>query len=280
MTPLAARNPRVQRVRRLARRRRERVDERAFVLEGPHVVEAALEAGIELEAVFHEVGADAALMDRARASGVDVHELEPGTLARVTDAVTPQPVLAVAPWCDVPLEAVLAAAAPGDGLARPLVVLLEVRDPGNAGTLLRTAEASGAAGVVVAGQSVDVFNPKCVRASAGALFHLPVALVADVTSALTTLHEAGLRTIGTAADGPVDYDRCDLTGPVALLLGNEAAGLPAGVQAAADQVVSIPIEGRAESLNVAAAGAVLCFEAARQRRAGGANPSSAATARP
>ncbi len=80
--------------------------------------------------------------------------------------------------------------------------------------------------MVVAGQSVDVFNPKCVRASAGALFHLPVALVADVTSALTTLHEAGLRTIGTAADGPVDYDRCDLTGPVALLLGNEAAGLP------------------------------------------------------
>ena len=279
MTPLAARNPRVQRVRRLARRRRERVDERAFVLEGPHVVEAALAAGIELEAVFHEAAA-VDLADRARALGVAVHELEPGTLARVTDAVTPQPVIAVAPWCDAPLGAVLGAACPDRGAVRPVVVLLDVRDPGNAGTLLRTAEASGAAGVVVAGQSVDVFNPKCVRASAGALFHLPVALVGDVASALAALHEGGLRTIGTAADGPIDYDHCDLTGPVALLLGNEAAGLPAGVQAAVDQVVAIPIEGRAESLNVAAAGAVLCFEAARQRRAGGAIPSSVATGHP
>ncbi len=280
MTPLAARNPRVQRVRRLARRHRARLDERAFVLEGPHVVDAALAAGIELEAVFHEPGADGELLDRARGGGVDVYELEPGTLARVTDAVTPQPVLAVAPWCDVPLEAVLAAAPPEDGPARPLVVLLDVRDPGNAGTLLRTGEASGAAGVVVAGQSVDVFNPKCVRSSAGALFHVPVALVPDAGEALSRLRAAGLRIIATAASAELAYDRCDLTGPVALLLGNEAAGLPAEVQARVDEVVAIPIEGRSESLNVAAAGAVLCFEAARQRRAGGPNQGTAATARP
>lgn len=280
MTALAARNPRVQRVRRLARRHRERVDERAFVLEGPHVVEAALAAGIELEAVFHEADAAVDLADRARALGVAVHELEPGTLARITDAVTPQPVVAVAPWCDSPLDAVLGAARPDDGEPRPVVVLVDVRDPGNAGTLLRTAEASGAAGVVVAGQSVDVFNPKCVRASAGALFHLPVALVADVTAALTTLRSGGLRTVGTAADAALAYDHCYLTGPVALLLGNEAAGLPAEVLAEVDQVVAIPIEGRAESLNVAAAGAVLCFEAARQRRAGGANPGPTVTGRP
>lgn len=280
MTLLSARNPRVQRVRRLARRHRARVDERAFVLEGPHVVDAALDAGVPLELLLHEVGADAALVERAQETGVEVHELEPGTLARVTDAVTPQPVVAVAPWCDGTLDEVLAAARPDAGVARPVVVLLDVRDPGNAGTLLRTGEASGAAGVVVAGRSVDVFNPKCVRASAGALFHVPVALVPEPRAALDALRAAGLRTIATAASADLAYDRCDLTGPIALLLGNEAAGLPAEIQAEVDDVVGIPIEGRAESLNVAAAGAVLCFEAARQRRAGGPNGGPAADRRP
>lgn len=280
MTLLSARNPRVQRVRRLARRHRARVDERAFVLEGPHVVDAALSAGVPIEVLFHEAGADAGLLARARAAGVEVHELEPGTLARVTDVVTPQPVVAVAPWCDAPLEAVLAAARAEGGPARPVVVLLDVRDPGNAGTLLRTGEASGAAGVVVAGHSVDVFNPKCVRASVGALFHLPVALVPDAGEALAGLRSTGLRVIATAASAHLAYDHCDLTGPIALLLGNEAAGLPPEVQSGVDEVVGIPIEGRAESLNVAAAGAVLCFEAARQRRSGSPNGGPTADRRP
>ena len=280
MILLSARNPRVQRVRRLARRHRARVDERAFVLEGPHVVDAALSAGVPIEALFHEAGADAGLLARARAAGVEVHELEPGTLARVTDVVTPQPVVAVAPWCDSPLEAVLAAARAEGGPARPVVVLLDVRDPGNAGTLLRTGEASGAAGVVAAGHSVDVFNPKCVRASVGALFHLPVALVPDAGEALAGLRSAGLWVIATAASAELAYDRCDLTGPIALLLGNEAAGLPPEVQSGVDEVVGIPIEGRAESLNVAAAGAVLCFEAARQRRSGSPNGGPTADRRP
>ena len=235
------------------------------MLEGPHVVASALDAGIEVEELFFEAGADQALVARARQAGIAVHELERGTLARITDAVSPQPVLAVAPWCTADLDAVVGG---GADLRRPVVVLHELRDPGNVGTLLRTAEASGAAGVVICGQSADIFNPKCVRASAGALFNLPVAVVGDGHEAVSRLRDAGLRIVGTDAAATMAYDRCDLAGAVALLLGNEASGLPPDLLAVVDELVSIPIEGRAESLNVAAAGAVLCFEAARRRRNG------------
>lgn len=243
-------------------------------MEGPHALEAALDAGAALDDVLYEPtddgGAVAALVERARVAGVPTAELVSGTLDRVADAVTPQPVVAVAAWCDVDLaELVSAATRPGAG---PIVVLHDVRDPGNVGTLLRTAEASGAAGVLVAGESADVFGPKAVRSSAGAVFHVPLSVVADATGALTALSEAGLCVVGTAADAPIAHDEADLTGPLALVLGNEAAGLPAEVQARVDELVAIPIDGRAESLNVAAAGAVLCFEAARQRRRSGAGP--------
>lgn len=268
MTLLSARNERVQRVRRLARRRRDRAEERAFVIEGPHAVEAALDAPLGLDEVFYEHGVDPALVARARATAAHVFEVSPGTLARVTDAVTPQPVVAVATWCDVPLGDVIAAVVAADGPARPVLVLHDLRDPGNVGTLLRTAEAAGVAGVVLGGTSVDVFNPKCVRASAGALFHLPVAVMVDGVEALDQLRGAGIRLIGTSATATTPYDECAFNGGVALVLGNEAHGLAPEMGAAMDEMVAIPIEGRAESLNVAAAGAVLCFEVARRRRAG------------
>ena len=148
MTLLSARNPRVQRVRRLARRHRARVDERAFVLEGPHVVDAALSAGVPIEALFHEAGADAGLLARARAAGVEVHELEPGTLARVTDVVTPQPSW---PWRRGATPRSRCSPGRTEGGPAPVVVLLDVR-PGNAGTC-RAREASGAAGVVMTGHA-------------------------------------------------------------------------------------------------------------------------------
>lgn len=248
-------------------------------MEGPHAVAAALDAGAVLEDVLVEAdpdGEDAdpevgGLVARARAAGVPVAELAPGTLARVTDAVTPQPVVAVARWCDRPLDEVASAAARSG--AGPIVVLHDVRDPGNVGTLVRTAEAAGAGAVVVAGTSADVFGPKAVRSSAGAVFHVPLAVAPDGDAALDALAAAGLRLVGTGADATTAHDEADLTGPVALVLGNEADGLPPAVLERIDERVAIPIEGRAESLNVAAAGAVLCFEAARQRRrrAGGDN---------
>jgi len=134
------------------------------------------------------------------------------------------------------------------------------------GTLVRTAEAAGAGAVVVAGTSADLFGPKAVRSSAGAVFHVPLVVAPDGDDALDALAAAGLRLVGTAADAATAHDEADLTGPLALVLGNEADGLPPAVLERVDERVAIPIEGRAESLNVAAAGAVLCFEAARQRR--------------
>lgn len=259
----------MQRVRRLARRRRDRAGERAFLVEGPHAVAAALDAGATLDDLLYEPAPDhdaevAELVERARSAGVAVAALVPGTLARVTDAVTPQAVVAVAAWCDVPIDEVVAGAtAPGAG---PVVVLHDVRDPGNVGTLVRTAEAAGASGVVVAGTSADVFGPKAVRSSAGAVFHVRLTVAPEPSAALESLTTAGTRVIATAADAPTRHEDADLTGPIALVLGNEAEGLPDEVLVRVDERVAIPIEGRAESLNVAAAGAVLCFEAARQRR--------------
>jgi TrmH family RNA methyltransferase len=141
-----------------------------------------------------------------------------------------------------------------------------VADPGNLGTILRTAEASGAGAIVVAG-GVDVYNPKCVRASAGALFFLPIVVVDDPAAALDEIGSWGMRRVGSSADGRARYDAIDLRAPVALVLGSESHGLAPAVVAKLDEVVAIPMAGRSESLNVGAAAAVLCFEVARQRRA-------------
>ena len=146
-------------------------------------------------------------------------------------------------------------------------MLVDVSDPGNAGTLLRAAEAAGAAAVLFCGGSVDPCNPKCVRASAGALFHLPVSGGGEALAVLEGLGHAGVRRAATVVRGGTPYDEVDLTGPVAIVLGSEAHGLPAELDALVDDRLTIPMDGRSESLNVAMAGSVLCFESLRQRRA-------------
>jgi len=229
------------------------------VLEGAKVIEEALDAGVAIEALFAAPGAPRPLLERALSAGARVHELQAGLIERVADTVTPQPVMAIAPWVDVPLEEVRG--------ADFVVVCVDVRDPGNAGTVLRSAEAAGASAVVFCDGSVDVFNPKTVRASAGSLFHLAVVNGGSVDDVLTTLRAWGLRRLGTVARDGAAYDEVDLTVPVALVLGNEAHGLPAGLDL--DGTLTIPMAGSSESLNVGMACAVLCFEVARQRRARG-----------
>jgi TrmH family RNA methyltransferase len=141
-----------------------------------------------------------------------------------------------------------------------------VRDPGNAGTVLRSAEAAGADGVLSCDGSVDVYNPKTVRASAGSLFHVPVVVGGEPVDVLEQIGSWGVRRLGTVARRGHDYTAVDLARPTALVLGNEANGLPDHVSAHLDDEVTIPMAGRSESLNVGMAAAVLCFEAARQRR--------------
>jgi TrmH family RNA methyltransferase len=181
-------------------------------------------------------------------------------MERVAATVTPQPVAGVAPFVDVALEAVLP--------ATMVVVCVDIRDPGNLGTVVRSAEAAGAGAVVCCDGSADLYNPKVVRASAGSLFHVPVVVGGEPVRVLERLGAAGLRRFGTVARGGDAPDAADLGAPVAIVLGNEAHGLPGAVHAQLDGHLTVPMAGRAESLNVGMVAAVVCFEAARQRRAG------------
>jgi len=231
--------------------------ERVFVLEGAKVIGEALAAGAPLEALYVAPDGDDPVVDRALVAGVRVYDLDPGVMELVADTVTPQPVLAVAGYVDVPLDGVRDATL--------VVVCVDVRDPGNAGTVLRSAEAAGAGAVVCCDGSVDVYNPKTVRASAGALFHVPLVAGGDPVEVLEQLGKWGRQRLGATARGGTRYTDVDFTRPTALVVGNEAHGLPAEVGPHLDGLVTIPIAGRAESLNVGMATAVLCFEAARQR---------------
>lgn len=231
------------------------------MIDGPLLVADALASGLELLEVLVEPGRVPELVAAAARAGVTVHEVTPGVLANAVDTATPQGVAAVARRPEVALEVTLAAAASG-----PLaLVLVDVSDPGNAGTLLRAAEASGAAAVLFCGTSVDPCNPKCVRASAGALFHLPVSAGGEAVAVLEGLGQVGVRRAATVVRGGAPYHQLDLTGPIAVVLGSEAHGLPAALDHMVDVRCTIPMAGRSESLNVAMAGSVLCFEALRQR---------------
>jgi len=235
------------------------------VLEGPDLVAAALEAGAAVEAVYFEAVAAtperpacAAALALAVARGVRLIELDTGVLARVADAVTPQPVLAVAAMPDTGLDQV-----PGDGF---VLVLHDVRDPGNLGTAVRAADASGAAAVVVSGQSVDVFNPKGLRATAGSAFHLPLAIAGTLDEAVAALHGTARDVLGAVVRGGDPLWHVPMTSRTAVVVGGESSGLDAGERGLLDGVVTIEMEGRAESLNVGVAAALVCFEALRRRR--------------
>jgi TrmH family RNA methyltransferase len=270
--PIGARHHTLQRLRRLSRRREARSGARAYVIDGPTLLAEALDAGVEVTDVVAEPDCPLELFDRAALAGAAVYRSSAGALGRFVDTVTPQRVAAIARIDDRTPGQAAAAAGP---LA---LVLVGVSDPGNAGTLLRSAEAAGAGAVLFCDGSVDPFGPKCVRSSAGSLFRLAVTRATDSDAALAALAARGIPTVATLARDAPPYDAADLVGPVALVLGNEAHGLPAAVAGAVDRTVTIPMAGRTESLNVGMAGTVLCFEALRQRRANrldGATPRAA-----
>lgn len=231
-------------------------------MEGPTLVLEALAAGLEVHEAFAVIDADPVLVGQLERTGAPVHVVAPDVLARSVDTVTPQGIAVIAARPEVPLDDVIAAAATGT----LTLVLVDVADPGNAGTLLRAAEAAGAAAVLFCGSSVDPCNPKCVRASAGALFHVPVWGGGEAVAVLDRLEAVGVTTASTVVGAGTPYDQVDLTGPIALLLGSEAHGLPEELTGRVDERLTIPMAGRSESLNVAMAGAILCFESLRQRR--------------
>jgi TrmH family RNA methyltransferase len=223
-----------------------------------NLLEEALACRAPVESVYWAPGAPVELIGRALDAGARAFPLAAGVMERVADAVSPQPVLSVISMADVAISSL--------GAARLVVVCDQVRDPGNAGTVLRSARAAGADGVVSCDGSVDVYNPKTVRASAGSVFGLSLVAGGDVVDVMDTLGRFGMRRFAAVASGGRDYASVDLSGPLALLIGNESSGLGDSALAVADELVTIPMAPGAESLNVGVACAVLCFEAARQRR--------------
>jgi len=232
------------------------------VVEGEKLVAAAVAGGAPVEAVYVGPGYAGSLAALSSA-GIVARVLAPGVLERVSATVTPQPVIAIVAMVDTDMATLHRAVAAGDG---PVVVCVDVRDPGNLGTVLRSAQAAGATGIVCCDGTADAYGPKCVRASAGAVFQLPMVSGGAAVEVLEELGSWGMRRLGTRAAGGAAYDTTDLTGPLALVLGNEAHGLSSEVEGRLDGLVTIPMAAPAESLNVGAAAAILCFESARQRR--------------
>lgn len=265
MVPVTSVRPRLAGLRRLVRSAAARRSDGVFIVEGVTLGAEASAAGLAIREVYIETSrADEEarrLGDRLAAAGATLVEVEAGALAKVGASVTPQPLLAV-----VERPAVAAADDSPAGATAFVLVAVSVADPGNAGTLLRCAEAAGAGAVIFAGEAADPYGPKAVRASAGSIFRLPPALSEDPAATLSELRARGLRTVGAAAGRGLPFDRADLSPPLALVVGNESHGLPAALEGSVDEWVHVPLAGQAESLNVGAAAAVLCFEVQRRRR--------------
>ena len=284
-------NPRADRVRDVAKlaTRAARNRRRRFLAEGPQAVREALRLDAERraegrDAVVAEVYASEACLDRypeiagpAAATG-QLRLATDDVLAAMADTVNPQGVVAVCTMLDVALEDVLARR------PRLLAVMCRVQDPGNAGTILRAADSAGADAVVLTAGSVDIYNPKAVRSTAGSLFHVPVVLGVEPEELAAAARAAGLGILAADGEGPVDLHRLQdesaarrmgaaaaageyrLEAPTVWLFGNEAQGLSEGEKALADHRVAVPLYGAAESLNVGTAATVCLYASARSQR--------------
>lgn len=255
----SVKNPKVAGALRL-HKRAFREQDRCFLLEGAQGVKEALaDEPARIQRLFVIDPLDPLAVGAAQA-GVDVVHVADEVMRRLTSTVTPQGLAGVAPFVDVPVQTL--------GVDGCWAILHEIRDPGNAGTVLRSADAAGAGGVLFTQTSVDVYNPKTVRASAGSVFHLPLVREIPTADAIAAAKAAGARVLAMDAGAPEHLYAADLNGPVAFVFGNEAHGLPEDVLGLADARIRVPHAGRAESLNLAAAASVCLFEWARRRMGG------------
>lgn len=267
---IGAKHARLRRLRKLSSRAKTRSQERVFVVDGPQLVAEALASPLRVVEIFAGPG-ELERTGLAAHIGPDVEcfEVAAEVLVEVLDPVTPRPVAAVVAMPERSLDAVVE-------VSGPILMAVELRDPGNLGTIMRSAEAAAMAGLVIVGDSVDRFSPKVVRASAGSVFRLPTVGPLDPMATIDELAATGRPLAATVVDPAASaYDQVDLTEAV-ILVGNEPNGLAADVVERADLVITIPMAPGIESLNVASAASVLCFESARQRRAlgpGGAQKS-------
>jgi len=240
--------PEVRLALSLLEKRKAREDEGKFVVEGEHLIE---EAGENVEFIIHTRALPSYLAAGNRAVKVSQKEF-----ARMSSVMTPAGLLAVVRKP----EQTLADIKPG-----LVVFCVEIQDPGNLGTIIRGADAAGAAGVILSRGTVDLFNQKVIRSTQGSLFHLPIVQIKDAAETIRQLKKRGFKVVATEGQGARPHFKADLSGPVVILIGNEGAGLSPEVMKLADETVSIPMPGKAESLNAAMAATVILYEAVRQR---------------
>jgi TrmH family RNA methyltransferase len=231
-------------------------------IEGPNLLEEALRADLHVPIVFVAQEFQDSLKGLALPSETEVLLVSRELLNSILDTETPQPVAALVEPPDWTWAHVLR---PTKKTAALVVVLAGVQDPGNLGTILRSAEAFGADGVLSLPGTVTAWNQKALRASAGSLFRLPM-LATSVDECFLRLREASIKTYTTALRGASPADAADLVEPVALVIGNEGNGVPEEIAALTDGAITIPCPGPVESLNAAVAAGVLLYEASRQRR--------------
>jgi TrmH family RNA methyltransferase len=260
------RSPRVRAVAKLAKRE-PRASTGLFLLEGPQAVSEALayrpELLVDLFATPTALDKNPALAAAAADAGLEVEFVTEQVIDQMADTVTPQGVIGVCRQFPTSVKDILA-----DG-PRLIAILEEVRDPGNAGTIVRAADAAGADGVIFTGRSVDLYNPKVVRASTGSIFHLPVAVGAELESVLERARAAGMTVLAADVKGDdllLARREGLLAEPTAWLFGNEARGLSDEHFALADRAIVVPIYGRAESMNLATAASVCLYESAFAQR--------------
>ncbi len=255
-------NPLVKDLRR-AFARNETTPDGSCAIESVRLVEEAIRSGVKFRAVFFRQSS-LAVADRLLpqiAAQVETVLLPNEIFDSAVATETPQGVAALAKIKSFTLDDVLRP-------YQPLVVVLSgIQDPGNLGTMLRSAEAFGASGVLLGEGTVSQFNSKAIRASAGSVFRVPTVAV-KVEEAIPRLRQAGLRLVATSSHGGTPADQASLAGPLAFFIGNEGSGLPRELMSQMDETVAVPHPGPVESLNAAVAASVLLYEAARQRRAG------------
>jgi TrmH family RNA methyltransferase len=250
---------------RSLRAKKGRAEQGRFLIEGIHLCREALAADVSLDLILYTRSGFQdpeikTLVSAAQRRGLSNLIIAPSTLASVTDTATPQGILAVARKSPVPVSIHR-----GD----MLLLLDRVRDPGNVGTLVRTADAVGADGVFISGESADIYNPKTLRSTQGSIFHLPVQADVDPRETVTTLKSKGFRICIAAPRARLTHTQVRFPRRFVLVVGNETHGVSEDLRGLADDLIGVPLRGRAESLNVAMAGGVILYEALRQREARG-----------
>lgn len=255
-------NARIKRLVNLKRKRKLRDSEKVFLVEGVRMFrEVPEEMLLEIYVTQEFYEKEKTLVeDKKRMSGAAIEILADSVFEYVSDTKTPQGILCVVRQMENRLDKI------SDGADTLLLVLDSLQDPGNLGTIMRTAEAAGVTGIIMSRDCVDIYNPKTIRSTMGSVYRVPFAYAEDLGAAISHLQEKGIRFYAAHLEGTSAYDQVSYLGKSAFLIGNEGNGLKKEVADCADQYIKIPMCGQVESLNAAVAASVLMFEAARQRR--------------